>query len=228
MKTWLLVSVLCLAAVAYGRRYQYEDDGLDDMMMGDEGKGGDNMILQNWDPGCSQKINALIHREIESTFQYIAIATFFRRHDVDIIGMSLMFNAWARMKINLAKDLMMYLVKRGADVQFKDVSKPSETQWSDPGAALSLALRTEKEIADKVNDLAKHATNHNDHHLLGYIESKLANTQADNVFEVAALINKLSRGGNKFGLMSINQQMVKKYKDYVDCESDTEKYKWNY
>ncbi|XP_064603598.1 ferritin light chain, oocyte isoform-like [Liolophura sinensis] len=227
MKTWLLVSVLCLAAVAYGRRYQYEHEDLDDEMMGDEGKSGPG-ILQNWDADCAKMINNLIHTEIETTFQYIAIATFFRRHDVDIIGMSLMFNAWARMKINLAKDMMMYLVKRGAGVEFKDVKKPSETQWADPGAALSVALRTEKGIADKVNELAKHAANHNDYHLLGYIEEKLTNTQADNVFEVAALINKLSRGGNKFGLMSINQQMVKKYKDYVDCESDTEKYKWNY
>lgn len=63
---------------------------------------------------------------------------------------------------------------------------------------------------------------------MAFLEQNMTSQQADYIFEAAAYITKFQKGGAKFGLSAMNMQMIKKYKEFKDCESDAEKYKWNY
>ncbi|XP_064610644.1 uncharacterized protein LOC135474879 [Liolophura sinensis] len=124
---------------------------------------------------------------------------------------------------------MMYMVKRGAPINFMDVKKPSATSWSTPVDALVLTLRREKTLTEKINQLARHSIKeHHDPNLFAFLMNNVVDAQSEHVFEAAAYIHKMEKGGPKFGLMAMNRQMVTKYRNFLDCESDAEKYKWNY
>ncbi|XP_064602871.1 zinc finger protein 830-like [Liolophura sinensis] len=113
-------------------------------------------------------------------------------------------------------------------LDWRTKKKPAETMWASPDKALQTTLTIEKEMMTMIKDLTKHAMEHSDAHLMAFLEQNMASPQADYIFEAASYITKYQKGGAKFGLSAMNMQMIKKYKEFKDCESDAEKYKWNY
>jgi len=162
---------------------------------------------QNYHEECEALINKQINMELNASYIYLAMHSFFDREDQALHGFAKFFKKNSDEEREHASKLMKYQNQRGGRVVFQNIAKPAACEWASPLEAIEAALALEKEVNQSLLDLHKSADGHVDPHLCDYLESEFLNEQVEAIKELSDLLTKMKRAGPGLGEHIIDKEL---------------------
>merc|ERR1712117_460474 len=132
----------------------------------------------------------------------------FNREDQALPGFSKFFRKASDEERDHAMKLIEYQNMRGGKVVFKDVEKPSKTEWNSALEAVEDALGLEKTVNQSLLELRKKAGSHGDAQQTDFIEGEYLKEQVEAIKELGDLVTKMKRVGDGYGLYQLDKDMA--------------------
>jgi len=160
------------------------------------------VISQNFHHEINRWINKnIIPLHLKTSYQYLAMATYFDRSDVALPGFSKYCRALSEKERGNADYFMSYLNKRGGYTEFRDIEAPTTIKWSNGLDVMYDILETEKDIVEKLRRLHTRAAKNEDPHTTHIIEDRFIDRSIKLIKEVGDHIGNLQQmTGTNYGL----------------------------
>ncbi|XP_059162101.1 ferritin, middle subunit-like [Physella acuta] len=158
-----------------------------------------------------EDISVLIQRLFNTSYYYLAMASFYERADVALPGFSkFMTNLW-QTELDQARQFLSYVNKRGGFIALYDIPRPSSYDMlllrleSKPGlAGMEAALTALRDVNSQALDLQKQAIavrKFADPHLKSFVEDHILTQKVEAIKRVADIITRLqSFSGEDYSL----------------------------
>lgn len=156
-------------------------------------------VRQNFHAECEAAINKQINLELYASYVYQSMAYYFDRDDVALPGFHKFFKKSSDEEREHAEKFMKYQNKRGGRIVLKPIDKPQSDEWGGGLDAMQTALALEKNVNQFLLDMHKVASNHDDAHLVDFLESEFLNEQVESIKELAGYTTQLKRSGPGLG-----------------------------
>ncbi|XP_068227289.1 ferritin heavy chain A-like [Palaemon carinicauda] len=154
-----------------------------------------SQIRQNYHGDCELAINKQINMELQASYVYLAMSSYFARDDVALLGMKKFFKESSDEERGHAEKLMEYQCKRGGRVALQSIASPSSNSWAGALEGLQAALDLEKKVNQSLLDLHKVAGEKGDAHLCDFLEEGYLKEQVDAIHKIGQMITQLKRAG---------------------------------
>lgn len=149
-----------------------------------------------------EQVNGLIKTLFNTSYYYLAMASFYERADVDLPGFSKFMTGLWEKELHLARNFMSYVNKRGGYISLYDIPSPSSHEMliskrsSQPGlVGMQAALDTLREVNEQALGLHKIATMNrkfSDPHLKFHLEDGILSEKVETIKKVAEIITRLA------------------------------------
>lgn len=147
----------------------------------------------NFDGDVAKMINQQINEELKASYIYQSMAFYYGRDDISMRGFSKFFQKMSDEERDHAQMFMNYLNKRGGQLIFMDIPKPTKEVWGPGLEAMKEALKTEHFVNGKLLDLHWVAQQKNDPHLQDFLEGEFLTEQVDSAKQLSDYISVLER-----------------------------------
>ena len=87
-------------------------------------------VRQNYHSECEEGINLMIKMELDAMYMYMAMTSYFDRHDVALPGLVKYFRKAGNEEWCHANTFISYQNKRGGSVKLVDILKPVKDSWA--------------------------------------------------------------------------------------------------
>eukprot|EP01095_Lingulamoeba_sp_RSL-Kostka_P018299 TRINITY_DN99_c0_g1_i1.p1 TRINITY_DN99_c0_g1~~TRINITY_DN99_c0_g1_i1.p1 ORF type:complete len:171 (-),score=88.01 TRINITY_DN99_c0_g1_i1:114-626(-) len=158
-----------------------------------------NIVRQNYSEASEKGVNAQINAELSASYQYLAMAAYFQRHDVALDGFYAYFKSASDEEKEHAEEFMAYQNKRGGRVDLMPLDAP-KIEWDSPLEALEDALALERTVNEKLLALHAIAEESNDPQMTDFLEGTFLNEQVDAIKELGDKITNYKRAGDGLGV----------------------------
>lgn len=165
-------------------------------------------IRMNFHNDVEALINKQINTELYASYVYMAMGSWFSRHDQALHGFAGFFKKNSDEEREHAGIFMEYQVSRGGKVIHKDIGKPPKDAWNSPLEAMEDALALEKSVNQALLCLHAKSSEVNDPHLTNFLEEKFLDEQVQSIKELGDLITKMNRAGSGLGQHLIDQELL--------------------
>ncbi|XP_037938235.1 soma ferritin [Teleopsis dalmanni] len=166
------------------------------------------MVRQNFPCACEKGINDQIKKELQASYDYMAIAYYFNRSDIALPGMFKFFKHASDEERQHAELFMDYQNKRGGTIELQDIEAPNKKVTSIKEAMVE-ALRMEKEVNQSLLDLHATATNENDPNLCDFLEANFLSEQVEAQKQLADYITQIERCNEELGDFIFDKKLAK-------------------
>jgi ferritin heavy chain len=139
-------------------------------------------------------INRQIAMEQTASQTYLSMSTWLSRDTVALPGLAQRFRKLSEEEAGHAKKLIDYLTMRGGVVVISALPAP-EVEWKSAINILETALQMEKDVTISLMEIAKTASQSEDHELEDYITSEFLREQTKDIKEAADLVTQLRMAG---------------------------------
>jgi len=160
---------------------------------------------QNWSEECENKLNEQINTELDASYAYMQIASYFMRQNVGVDKLVKYFSNASMEEREHAEKFIKYQNMRGGCVVFKPI-KPTEIslgEQNDILEAFQITLKLEKQVNKKLLDLHDVADKKNDPQFQEFIESEFLSEQVEAIDKIAKIISLIKRyNGDQFGIIN--------------------------
>ncbi|XP_055900242.1 soma ferritin-like isoform X2 [Biomphalaria glabrata] len=109
-----------------------------------------------------------------------------------------------------AELLMKYQNNRGGRVVLQDIKKPDTDDWGNGLAAMTTALKLERDVNTSLLELHKIAETNYDPHLDDFVEEELLGEQVKSIKELADYVAQLTRVGPGLGEYMFDKETLQK------------------
>merc|ERR1712061_568249 len=89
-------------------------------------------IRQNYHEECEALINKQVNMEMDASYVYLSMASYFARDDQALHGFAKFFKENSNEERDHAIMFMDYQSSRGGRVVFQDIAKPTPSEWGTP------------------------------------------------------------------------------------------------
>ncbi|EFC43677.1 predicted protein, partial [Naegleria gruberi] len=162
----------------------------------------------NYTVECEKLVNEQINHELNASYFYTALATYFAQPTIALPGVASYFHNQASEERTHAQSLINYQNSRGGKVKFTVINAPPEFadvfDSSDSTGQLhmatkgfELAIETERMVYDKISHLYHRAEQQKDFALTGYLQ-RLIDEQVESLKELQTLLTKSKRVVNDY------------------------------
>jgi len=159
------------------------------------------MISQKIETAFNEQINA----ELYSGYLYLSMAAHFAAEN--LAGMSNWMRVQAMEEVAHAQKFYDHVLERGGSVRLTAIEAPP-TQWETPLAAFEAALKHEKYITKRINDLAELAEGEKDR-AAGVFLQWFITEQVEEEAHARDLVERLRWVGDKGpALLMINRELT--------------------
>lgn len=168
---------------------------------------------QNWSKECENALNTQINTELDASYQYMSLYSYFSRETVALENIANYFKKASEEEREHALKFIDYQNKRGGKVRLKDIKgytyePKSDSNKSDVLKAFEMVLLLEKKVNQDLLNLHRTADSKNDAQFSDYLESEFLNEQVDAIYEISKYINQLNRIGNDgHGIWEFNNKL---------------------
>merc|ERR1712027_255499 len=165
-------------------------------------------VRQNFHEESEALINKQINMEMHASYVYLAMSSFFNREDQALPGFSKSFRKASDEERDHSMKLIEYQNMRGGKVVFKDVEKPSKTEWKNALEAVEDALELERTVNQSLLELHRKADSHGDAQMTDFVEGGYLKEQVEAIKELGDLVTKMKRVGDGYGLYQLDKDMA--------------------
>jgi ferritin heavy chain len=145
------------------------------------------------------EVNNLVRALLNTSYVYLAMASFYERADVALPGFSELMTQFWQSEVKHARDFMSYVNKRGGYIFLQDIPRPSSNEMllvsPRPGlVGLEFALKVTSDVNDLALELHKLATGRKrfqDPHLKHILEDGIISQKFDTIKKLADMIRQL-------------------------------------
>ena len=166
-----------------------------------------SLLRQNFHAEVEAGINKQINMELNASYIYQSMASYFERDDVALPGFYKYFAKSSHEEREHAEKFMKYMNKRGGRVFLQDVKKPENHEWGTGLDALQAALNLEKEVNQSLLGLHGLSSTRNDPHFTDFLETEYLQEQVDSMKELSELITKCKRAGPGLGEYLVDREL---------------------
>jgi ferritin heavy chain len=165
-----------------------------------------------WSERCACAVNEQINHELNASYQYHNLFTYFNNDSVGFQNIAKYFNKASIEERDHAHTFMEYQNKRGGRVELKEIPQPTIDLYScanntDMLEAFREAYKLEEFIYSKLLELHKIGSEENDPQFTDFIEGEFLEEQIQAMYELKVYIAQLERIGNDgHGLWQFNQE----------------------
>ncbi|XP_067876048.1 uncharacterized protein [Heterodontus francisci] len=149
----------------------------------------------NYPRECEEAINSQINQELTASYVYLSMSYYFDRDDVALRNFARFYMEQSVEEQKHADKLMKFQNQRGGRIVLWDIKKPKQDEWGNGLEAMECALQLEKDVNQRLLDLHKLATEHNDPSLCDFLESNYLNEQVEAIKKLGDHITNLKRLG---------------------------------
>jgi ferritin heavy chain len=165
-----------------------------------------SLARQNYSVAAEEGVNAQINAELSASYGYLAMALYFGRDDVALLGFSKFFHKMSVEEREHADEFIEYQNKRGGRVVLAPINAPKQ-QWASALEALEDALATEKAVNAQLLKLHKIAEENDDPQFTDFLEGEFLKEQVDSANELAKYIAQLKRCGEGLGVYIFDKDL---------------------
>ena len=144
-------------------------------------------------------INEQIQAEMFSSYLYLSMSAYFYSENFD--GMAHWMEVQAQEENSHAMRFFQHVVDRGGRVELMQIDKP-KTEWASPLEAFQEAYKHEQYITERINNLAKVATEENDNPA-SILLQWFVNEQVEEEANTSKIAERLGRGGKSSNALFI-------------------------
>ena len=144
-----------------------------------------------------KSLNSQMNFELYSSYIYFAMASYLK--SLDLNGFANWMDIQVQEEINHMMKLYNFIHDRGEKVELEAIAKP-QNQWDSPLAVFEHALKHEKIVTKRVNDLVDKATQANDHATLNFLQWFIGE-QVEEEANVKSVIQQIKLVGNALFLL---------------------------
>lgn len=150
------------------------------------------------------EFNEQIKYEMESSWLYLSMATWF--HDQDWPGMAAWMEKQAMEEYQHAMKFYTHIVGREGRVEFQALGKPKK-DWESPMDAFQDAMKHEQMITGRINHLVQLAVEEKDNAAMPMLDWFISE-QVEEEGSVSKVLQMMERaGGNNFGLLILDGKL---------------------
>ena len=166
-----------------------------------------------WSEKCADKLNEQINMELQASYIYHYLFTYFNRNTVGFRNIADFFNKCSLEEREHAHMFIEYQNKRSGIVEFKEIVKPNidfDDETFTMLRAFEVALELEHEVYLSLLELHKTAEEANDPQFADFIEGEFLKEQIDAMDELKVYISQLNSIGNDgHGIWNFNENFNK-------------------
>lgn len=166
-----------------------------------------SIVRQNYHETSEAHINKQINMELEASYVYMAMYSYFSHDSQALHGFAKFFKKSSHEEREHAFKLVEYQNRRGGRVVFQDIGKPEQQGWNSPLEAVEAALAYEKKVNASLLALHKVAEAANDPQLTDYIEGEFLKEQVESIKEIGDLVTRMKRAGDGLGVHIIDKEL---------------------
>lgn len=156
-------------------------------------------IRQNFSQLCEDAINEQINLELYASYTYLVMAHHFDRDDMALKGFYKFFKESSDEEREHAQKFISYQHRRGGKVVYKDVKRPSKSEFDTGLSAMEAALALERDVNESLLKLHTVASQQDDPHLTDYLEGEFLDEQVESMKQISDYITNLKRVGPGLG-----------------------------
>lgn len=148
--------------------------------------------------------NEQIQAEMGSAYLYLSMSAYF--HDINMEGMAHWMEVQAKEEQTHAEKFFKHIVERGGRVELLAIEKP-KFEWASPLDAFSDALKHEKYITGRINNLVKMASEENDYAAGAFLQWFVTEQVEEeaNASKIVAMLEKIKDSAN--GLFMLDHKL---------------------
>lgn len=166
-----------------------------------------SQVRQNFSDKVEHLINQLINVFLTNSYRCESMVYYFDREDVAQFGIA-NFHRWSCYSdVVCAKGLINYMIVRGGCVQFEDIPKPEQDEWSSSVQSFVQLLETKKKVYDLVLQVYEQAMQENDPHLTDFLEVNYIRPLANFNRKLGILIANGQLAGDGVGEYEFNKDI---------------------
>lgn len=154
-------------------------------------------------------LNRQINLELQASYVYLDLATYFSRSDVALPGFAKFFAKESQEERDHAQQVIDYQILRGNEVEFDDLPYRRPDQLGHPKDAVRIALELEHEVTDSIYKLIDVASTCEDHHSEDWL-TDFGSHQLEAIRELKTLQTQLERVGDGEGLFHLDEDLLKR------------------
>jgi ferritin heavy chain len=147
---------------------------------------------QNFHEESEAAISKQINIELNASYVYLAISSFFDRDTIALPGLSKFFGKMSDEERDHGRALIEYMAKRGGIVTYSSI--PAPPVYNDDTKALELlkaSLEMEKAVNQSLLLLHDIADKHNDAQMADFLEQAYLDEQVESIKQLADLITQI-------------------------------------
>ena len=151
---------------------------------------------QNWSETCENALNNQIKAELQASYDYHILSTYFFRDDIGLDNMGVYFDKASLEEREHANKLIRYQTKRGGIVTFSSLTVPDLKLDKEfcVKEAFTIALTLEKQVNEHL--LKLHQTATDDPQFSDFLEGEFLSEQVDAISDISKKISQLELIGN--------------------------------
>ncbi len=134
-----------------------------------------------------QALNDQVNAELYSAYLYLAMSAYF--HSENLPGSASWMRVQAAEEVNHAMKIFDFVNERAATITLKAIDKP-QPKWDSPLDAFKAALKHEKYVTSRINDLVNIAQKEKDHATNSFLQW-FVDEQVEEESSVDEIVNKL-------------------------------------
>ncbi|XP_025829457.1 soma ferritin [Agrilus planipennis] len=166
-----------------------------------------SLVRQNFSKECEDGINEQINLELFASYTYMAMASYYQRSDVALLGFYNYFKHSSDEEKEHALKFIEYMNKRGGKVVLQNISAPPVQEWPTVTEAMVAALDLEKKVNEKLLTLHHIASEQNDPNFVDFLETNYLQEQVDAIKEIGDHVTNLKRVGEGLGVYMFDQKL---------------------
>ena len=151
-----------------------------------------------WSDECEQAVNRQILVELQASYSYLALGTFFGRSVIGLFNVSKYFLQKSMEERQHADKFIQYQLSRGGNVELQCITAPDPLEpgtADDLRRAMKAALEMEEQVYSALLRLHKVADDQNDAALTDFVDGSFLHEQLADIHELTAEVTKLDNMG---------------------------------
>uniref|UniRef100_UPI00358F4F6A ferritin heavy chain B-like n=1 Tax=Myxine glutinosa TaxID=7769 RepID=UPI00358F4F6A len=154
-----------------------------------------SQIRQNYSDACEAAVNNQINKEMDASYVYQSMSSYFSREDVALDHFAKFFREQSHEEREHAEKFMRHQNQRGGNVVLKDIKKPPKDDWSNGLEAMRSALGLEMDVNKSLLKLHALASDNNDPEMCDFLEREFLGEQVQAIKKLGDFVTNLKRLG---------------------------------
>ncbi|XP_006010823.1 ferritin heavy chain-like [Latimeria chalumnae] len=150
-------------------------------------------ICQNYHQDCEAGVNQIINQELNTSYAYLSLSSYFTRDDVALEKLAEFFHKQSYKKREQVEEFMKFQNQRGGSLFFQDIKKPAQDDWENAIKAMEFSLQLEKTLNQALLDLHKVAKEKTDPHLCDFLKTNFLDKEVELIKKLGDHMTNLRR-----------------------------------